>query len=142
MFLESIYRSPPPLVVSCRGKQDSFSFSLSRRMSHSLPAHTQARTCDGRASASVRALRRSRILYAFMYNAGGGGGHGRKIFFPVLCSSSCDASIFFLISINEQIFPAHRQECRTMIRCRSIDLKVISYWTSVLHSLDNSHDSD
>lgn len=64
VFLESIYRSPPPLVVSCRGKQDSFSFSLSRRMSHSLPAHTQPRTCDGCASASVRAPRRSRILYA------------------------------------------------------------------------------
>lgn len=54
VFLESIYRSPPPLVVSCRGNRTR-SLSLSRRMSHSLPVHTQARTCDdGRARAHIR----------------------------------------------------------------------------------------
>jgi len=52
VLLESIYRSPPPPVVSCRGNRTR-SFSLSRRMSHSLPVHTQARTCDGRARAHL-----------------------------------------------------------------------------------------
>lgn len=65
VFLESIYRSPPPLVVSCRGNRTR-SFSLSRRMSHSLPVHTQPRTCDGRARAPAprRSLFNSLRVYA------------------------------------------------------------------------------
>lgn len=39
VLLESIYRSPPPLVVSCLGNRTR-SFSLSYRMSHSFPVHT------------------------------------------------------------------------------------------------------
>lgn len=103
----------PPLVVSCRGKQDSFSFSLSRRMSHSLPAHTQPRTCDGRASASASVRARLGDL-EFSMRSTHGGRHGRKIYFFSLFSRPAvrfgNVSIFY-VPINKQIFRAPQRGC-------------------------------
>lgn len=66
VFLESIYRSPPPLVVSCRGNRTR-SFSLSHRMSHSLPVYTRrhARATARRARAHARATARLRSRLEF-----------------------------------------------------------------------------
>lgn len=66
VFLESIYRSPPPLVVSCRGNRTrSLSFSLSRRMSHSLPdTRRHARAAAARAHASTVSLEFSTRCHA------------------------------------------------------------------------------